>query len=151
MKVTNDGAFELPDMIADGGELPEEWERGGIVTEENDAVVGVERIENGFDRVEVLPGKFLPLRALGIECFTGVNRHGRERRCDPHEEIISDTPGPAWLDAEFRLCEFERFQPKAALTSEKAGLAEFVVAADGNHFVWKAGPQRAERFASALK
>lgn len=78
MQMPDNREFDLAESIADDRFAREEWERGGVMAEENDTLFRGQFEEGIADLVQVLLSFVFPLGAFGRERFRFENGQGQE-------------------------------------------------------------------------
>src|ERR1043166_4930244 len=135
MKMANDGVIHLAELLDDRLFLRQKWQRGGIVTEQNDSLLRRDAVERVANLGEMGVSQFAPNRKFVGQRFRLVNRQGDERGGHSQEQKFFELDFPKWFQPEIFGCAMKTGHAQSAVLSDHAEFAQLVIAEDGVKFV----------------
>src|ERR1044072_3719150 len=96
MEVTDHCCVYLFHPRLHGRLLPQERQRGRVVTEEDHLLAGLEIRERLADALQMIAPQFGPLAALLHQRFGFEHGESQERRGNSHQDVLSQPNLPEW-------------------------------------------------------
>src|ERR1041385_3748727 len=126
--MADDRLFDLVQAGPHNVLAPQEWQRGGIVTKQQNFLFRLQMLECSFDLGEVSSPQFFPFGTLLGQRIRFINWQSDQRGNDSQQNITADVHSPEARDSQIPSQTLPALQPHPAQAADKTFLAQFMIA-----------------------